>query len=109
MQQGLGQRLPKLLGSSICFCICYINSFDTIFSEIIPKTIGALYWKSLSEFTTRVIEFLVFITYPLLFIMNKVTALFKSNKHETISKDEINALVNIAKNHGVLKEREKNS
>ncbi|XPV68698.1 MAG: CNNM domain-containing protein [Halarcobacter sp.] len=105
---GVGAEAAKAFGEQYMFFVSAILTLLILFfSEIIPKTIGALYWKSLSEFTTRVIEFLVFITYPLLFIMNKVTALFKSNKHETISKDEINALVNIAKNHGVLKEREK--
>lgn len=105
---GVGAEAAKAFGEQYMFFVSAILTLLILFfSEIIPKTIGALYWKALSEFTTRVIELLVFITYPLLFIMNKVTVLFKSNKHETISKDEINALVNIAKNHGVLKEREK--
>lgn len=105
---GVGAEAVKLWGEDYMFFVSAILTLLILFfSEIIPKTIGALYWKNLSGFTTRAVELLVFITYPLLLVMNKVTSLFKPNVKQRVSKEEINAIVNIAKDDGVLKEREK--
>ena len=35
-----------------------------VFSEVIPKTIGAVYWKQLTPFAAYVIRWLVVILYP---------------------------------------------
>ncbi len=105
---GVGAQAVKLFGEEYMFWISAILTLLILFlSEIIPKTIGAIYWKTLSGFTTRTVEFLVFITYPLLYIMNKITTIIKPKYHETVTKDEINALVSIAKYDGILKERER--
>ena len=104
---GVGAEAAKIFGEEFMF---YISAFLTIlilvFSEIIPKTLGAYYWKSLSGFSTRVIKFLIFITYPILVVMNKITNLITPLKKETITKEEIIATTNIAEENGVLKEKE---
>ncbi len=104
---GVGSEAAKIFGEEYMF---YISAFLTIlilvFSEIIPKTLGAYYWKSLSGFSTRVIRFLIFITYPILIVMNKITNLITPLEKEAITKEEIIASANIAGEKGVLKERE---
>lgn len=104
---GVGAEAAKIFGEEYMF---YISAFLTIlilvFSEIIPKTLGAYYWKSLSGFSTRVIRILIFITYPILIVMNKITNLITPSKKETITKEEIIATANLAGENGVLKERE---
>ena len=46
------------------------------FAEIIPKTIGAVYWKKLAPQAAKIIKFFVFITYPIilftLFVTKKI-------------------------------------
>ena len=63
----------------------YISAILTllilVFSEIIPKTIGAVYWKQLSGISSYIIKILVFLTYPLLIVMNKITALISNKKN----------------------------
>ena len=104
---GVGAEAAKLFGEEYMF---YISAILTIlilvFSEIIPKTLGAYYWKNLSGVSTRIIKILVIITYPLLIVMNKITAFISPKKRETITKEEISAVASIAEASGVLKEKE---
>lgn len=104
---GVGAEAAKLFGEEYMF---YISAILTIlilvFSEIIPKTLGAYYWKGLAGFSTRSIKFLVFITYPILIVMNKITTYITPDKKEVITKEEILATVNVAEEKGVIREKE---
>jgi len=104
---GVGAEAAKIFGEEYMF---YISAFLTIlilvFSEIIPKTLGAYYWKGLSSFATRMIKLLIFITYPIVIVMNKITTYITPDKKETITKEEIIATANIAEEKGVIKEKE---
>ena len=44
-----------------------------IFSEIIPKTIGTSYWRTLALPAATVISGMIFITYPLVWILERFT------------------------------------
>ena len=105
---GVGAEAAKLFGEEYMF---YISAILTIlilvFSEIIPKTLGAFYWKELAGFSTRVIKTLIFITYPLLVILNKITILIARDKNDTITKEEIIATAYIAEEEGILKRERK--
>ena len=106
---GVGAEAARLFGEEYMF---YISAILTIlilvFSEIIPKTIGAYYWKSLSVPSSYVISFLVFITYPLVIVMNKITAIISKNKHKdkNITKEELEATVSMGEEAGILKEKD---
>lgn len=105
---GVGAEAAKIFGNEYMF---YISAILTIlilvFSEIIPKTIGAIYWKELSGISSRVIQFLVFITYPLLLAMNFITSFISKNKKKrNITKEEIEATINMGEEAGVLKEKD---
>ncbi len=104
---GVGAEAVKLFGQEYMF---YISAILTIlilvFSEIIPKTLGAHYWKSLSGASTRVIKVLVIITFPLIKAMNKITSFISPAKKEKITKEEIAAVANIAESSGVLREKD---
>ncbi len=104
---GVGSEAAKIFGEEYMF---YISAFLTIlilvFSEIIPKTLGAYYWKALSSFATRTIKILVIITYPILVVMNRITTYITPKKKEVITKEEILATKNIAQEEGIIKEKE---
>ncbi len=104
---GVGAEAVKLFGQEYMF---YVSAILTIlilvFSEIIPKTLGAHYWKSLSGVSTRVIKVLVIITFPLIKAMNKITSFISPDKKEKITKEEIAAVANIAESSGVLREKD---
>lgn len=103
---GVGTQAVKMFGDEYMF---YVSALLTIlilvFSEIIPKTLGAYYWQNLSGSATRTIRVLVILTYPLIIVMNKITS-FLGEKKEKITREEISAVANIAEESGVLKEKE---
>jgi CBS domain containing-hemolysin-like protein len=77
------------------------------FSEIIPKTIGATYWKTLAIPSAMVIGWLVFITKPFNYIAKGLTKFISSgNVSEGITRDEILTMVSKGQKDGVLTEKE---
>jgi CBS domain containing-hemolysin-like protein len=80
-----------------------------VLSEIIPKSIGANYWKQLANFSTKAILFLMF---PLkitgvLWLLELTTKLVGKNSHALkVSRDDFHAMTEIAEEEGVFKESE---
>lgn len=78
-------------------------------SEIIPKTIGATYWKQLSNFTTKALNILIF---PLkwsgiLWLLQLTTKLIGGKGHGSVlSREGFMAMTDIAHEEGVFQESE---
>lgn len=78
-----------------------------VFSEIIPKTIGATYWKQLNSFAAYTIEGLVWLLFPAVWILEKTTQLLKSEDNQpTVSRMELEVMARIGASEGALLERE---
>ncbi len=78
-----------------------------IFSEIIPKTIGARYWRSLALPLAGVIKVMIYISYPLVVMSDFITKLLSKNrKPPTISRDEVAAIAHLGMKEGILEENE---
>lgn len=78
-----------------------------VFTEIIPKTLGANYAKELMSFTAIVIKIFVFITYPLVLasaILTKI--LSRKDKEMTVSREEISAMASIGTQEGIFIDKE---
>jgi CBS domain containing-hemolysin-like protein len=55
-----------------------------ILSEIIPKTLGANYWKKLTVFTVRSVNILIIVLNPFVWMSNIITRLIKSDKNRSV-------------------------
>lgn len=78
-----------------------------VITEIIPKTMGARYWRSLSKVNFYIIKVMLFITYPLVIFSIQITKIISQNKKdETTSREEISALAKIGTDEGVFSENE---
>ncbi len=79
-----------------------------VFSEIIPKTIGTHYYKSLTAFTAYSISVMVFILYPLVVLVEQLSKLFtpKGSVENSVSREEVSAMANVAEEAGDLDEEE---
>jgi len=78
-----------------------------ILSEIIPKTLGATYWRTLAPFTVRVLPILIIIQLPLVWMSQAITKLLKpSDGHSEFSREEITALTTAGQRLGVIEEDE---
>ncbi|HRI45994.1 MAG TPA: hemolysin family protein [Ignavibacteriaceae bacterium] len=105
---GVGAEAVKLFGEVYFGLISAILTIlILVFTEIIPKTIGAMYWKELSGISVYVINFMTIITYPLVIMSAYITKKISKNKPEqTTSIEEIAALANLGAEEGVFGEKE---
>lgn len=78
-----------------------------ILSEIIPKTLGATYWRGLAPFAVRVLPWLILIQLPLVWMSQAITRLLTGGKrHAEVSRHEITALTSAGQRLGVVEEDE---
>ncbi|MEM9332205.1 MAG: hemolysin family protein [Pseudomonadota bacterium] len=78
-----------------------------ILSEIVPKTLGATYWRGLAPFTVSVLPWLIIVQLPLVWMSQALTRLLKSDNTESeISREEITALTSAGHREGVVEEDE---
>ncbi|NJW52043.1 CNNM domain-containing protein [Salinimicrobium oceani] len=80
-----------------------------IISEIIPKTIGATYWKTLGNFTAQSLKLFVFpLKYTgILYLMLLTTRLIGKSAHVgSMSREEFMAITDVAEEEGVFEEQE---
>ena len=81
-----------------------------VVSEIIPKTIGATYWKQLAGFTAIALQPLIFLLKytGILWLLQLTTKLIGGkNRHGSIlSREEFHVMTDIAKKEGVFEENE---
>ncbi len=78
-----------------------------VLTEIIPKTLGAQYWRNLAAFSARLINFVIIIAYPFVIASAFLTRIISKNQNEqTTSREEISALASIGADEGIFQERE---
>jgi len=105
---GVGAQATKMFGDLYFGIISAILTLlILVFSEIIPKTIGAIYWRRLALVSGVTINIMVIITYPLVIMTGFITKLFSRNINElSVSREEISAMANIGAKEGVFEEKE---
>jgi len=105
---GVGAQATKIFGD-IYFGIisAILTLLILVFSEIIPKTIGARYWRRLALVSGIIINIMVIITFPLVIMTKYITKLFSGKINNLpMSREEISAMANIGTEEGILEEKE---
>ena len=105
---GVGAQATQIFGEVYFGIISAVLTFlILIFSEIIPKTIGANYWRRLALTSGLIMNGMVMICYPLVIMSVYLTKFFsKDSKDASISREEISAMANIGAEEGIFEERE---
>ncbi|WP_324171914.1 CNNM domain-containing protein [Sulfurimonas sp.] len=105
----VGAQASILFGNDAVIYVSIVLTFAILFlSEIIPKTIGAIYWKKLAPMSAYTIRFFIWITYPIilstLFVTNKIS---KGNDDaNSLTKEELLESMLISEDEGVIDEKE---
>ncbi len=104
----VGAQAESLYGAGAVFYVSIILTFAILFlSEIIPKTIGAVYWKQLAPVAAYVIRFFIWLTYPIilmtLFVTNRIS---KSEDTMSLTKEELIESTLLSEDEGLLGEKE---
>lgn len=78
-----------------------------IFSELIPKTLGANNWKKWTDFTVTSLGYVIFLLWPLVWLGQWITKSMKNDKAKSVlSRADFTAMAEIGQKEGVFKEGE---
>jgi CBS domain containing-hemolysin-like protein len=103
---GVGAQAVKVFGPRWETLIAFLLTLVILyFSEIIPKTLGATFWKQLALPAAVVIRLLVRLLFPLVWVSAQLTRLFSGggNSHAAaVSREELAALAKLGARHGSL-------
>jgi len=76
-------------------------------SEIIPKTLGANYWKQLSGFTVNSLHWIILLLSPLVWVSQLITKYLKKDKDKSVfSRADFTAMAELGAREGVFEKSE---
>lgn len=114
--------IANTVGASIVGSLVYevygdalVGVFSTIFTfaililaEIIPKTIGTSYWRTLAIPASAIISAMIFIAFPLVWVLERLQRLISSKSTQvSVSREDISAMVSVATEEEVIETEEK--
>ncbi len=106
---GVGAQVLIVYGSgSVAMASGILTFCILIFSEIIPKTIGAIYWKKLASPSAYAIRVLMVITFPFVWLSQALSARLAPSEDEQkkVSREEITAMAEMGEDEGSIDEHE---
>lgn len=104
---GVGFEVNRIYGNThlaaasglLTFCIL-------IFSEIVPKTIGALHCKRLAPVSAYIISVMIIITYPFVLLSRGLNKLLSGGLRRQSSREEMIAAAEMSADEGVIHQKE---
>ncbi|WP_345859425.1 hemolysin family protein [Shewanella algae] len=102
-----GAQAAKVFGDEMLGVFSGVLTFLILFfSEIIPKTIGANYWRAMAPSVSVALVWMERITLPLIWMSNKVTRLLGKGDSGQYIRQEMSAMAKIGHESGELDEQE---
>ena len=103
-----GMYASKVLGSSMVPLFSIVFTLAILFfAEIIPKTIGALYWRKIWPFVVYPLNIMKMFLYPLIKVTQKVTDFItRGQKAPSITEEEILGAIRLGSKEGEISEWE---
>ena len=107
---GVGAQALVVFGNAwVTLTSALVTLAILVFSEIIPKTLGATYWKQLAGFTAHACRVLIVLMWPLVALSKFITRLLARRGHgPSVSREEFRALAQVGTREGVFEEEESN-
>lgn len=104
---GVGAQSAAIFGNEyFAATSAILTILILVLSEIIPKSIGANYWRELAVPAAWIIQTMIYITYPLVIISEFLTKVFSKKQTQTVSREEIAILTNIGEKEGIFESNE---
>jgi putative hemolysin len=101
----------KTLSTTIVVII--VTFLSIIFGELIPKRIGLLNAERIAKMMAKPMRAFAKLTHPIVWLLNKTSNLFfkifniRSKKDDTVTEDEIKAIISEGTESGTIEEEEK--
>ena len=104
---GVGAQAVAIFGNEYFGIASFIMTLlILIFTEIIPKSIGANHWRSLAPNISYLIKGTTYIAYPFVILSRIITKMITNKNAQTISREELVALTYMGEKEGVFESNE---
>lgn len=105
---GVGAQATALYGDAIIgIASAIMTLLILVLSEIIPKTLGANYWRALSPIVSTTLVWMIRILKPFIWLSDMITKMLGSGKDENHHiRSEIEAMADLGHEAGVLHQDE---
>lgn len=105
---GAGAQAAVVFGSEyVGLASAVLTLMILVFSEIIPKTLGAVYWRQLAPPLAFGIEALIWGLYPFVFLSERLTRLLSRGRARAVfSREEFMAMAELGAQYGELEAKE---
>ena len=105
---GVGSEFHKLGNEWFTAASIILTILILVFSEIIPKTLGAIYWKKLAPTSAYLLDGLVWITWPIVVILNSFSKKIAEGNEDQkeMTREEMIAVAEIGETQGALEKQE---
>ena len=98
---------------STVIIVIIVTFLSIIFGELIPKRLGMLQAEKIARQVAAPMNFLSVVTYPIVWLLSKISYLIfklfnvKTAKDNSITEEEIKAMITEGSEHGAIEEEEK--
>ena len=105
---GVGAQAAIVFGEAYTGIVAAILTLlILVLSEIIPKTLGAVYWRTLTPSVVRMLTATIIAMWPLVKLSQGITHLLSQEEEETaFSREEFTAMAELGEEEGVFEEKE---
>jgi CBS domain containing-hemolysin-like protein len=105
---GIGSEFHKLGNEWFTVASIILTILILVFSEIIPKTLGAIYWKRMAPSAAYLLELLIRITWPIVVVLNYFSRIISDGKEnrKEMTREEMIAVAEIGETQGALEKQE---
>lgn len=105
---GAGAQAAIVFGSNMLGVFSAVLTFlILVFSEIIPKTLGAFYWRQLAPPVSLMLQWMIVLLYPLVKMSNWITKLISHRKPlRGLSREEFAVMAELGEMEGQLEDHE---
>ncbi|MBW8189620.1 hemolysin family protein [Neiella marina] len=105
---GAGAQAATVFGSASLGIFSAVLTFlILVFSEIIPKTIGAQYWQRLATVTAYSLHYMIILLYPFIKMSDLITGMLSSHKpQQGLSRSEFAVMAEVSEQEGHIASEE---
>jgi CBS domain containing-hemolysin-like protein len=104
---GAGAQAAQVFGNAwVGVTSAVLTLLILVFSEIIPKTLGAYYWKQLAPATAYVLQVMVWLLWPFVKMAELITRGLSRGQVTGFNRDELAAIADISAGEGLLDREE---
>ena len=105
---GVGSEFHKLGSEWFTAASIILTILILVFSEIIPKTLGAIYWRKLAPSSAYMLDGLVWITWPIVVVLNSFSKKIAEGNEDQkeMTREEMIAVAEIGETQGALEKQE---